>query len=127
MENEVTLLTGAELERVKSYIAEGRVIDFYKWAQWLHLRAEVLAELHGECQGCKARGMYHPAWVVHHVLHLRDHPELALSKYYRDPYTGELRRQLVPLCKECHWEAHPEEYRPKTQRHSEPLLTAEWW
>ncbi|MGF3214598.1 HNH endonuclease [Facklamia sp. P12945] len=32
-----------------------------------------------ECQVCKAEGKHTPAEMVHHVVHVRDNPMLALS------------------------------------------------
>ena len=59
---------------------------------------------HNDCLVCKAMGRRKAAEIVHHVKHLRDRPDLALSVY--DPDTGE--RQLVSVCKRCHEELHPE-------------------
>lgn len=57
-----------------------------------------------ECQLCKQHGRYRPGEIVHHVKHLKERPELALTIY--DPETGE--RQLITVCKRCHEEQHPE-------------------
>lgn len=57
-----------------------------------------------ECQDCKARGHHTPATLVHHIKHLKERPDLALSIY--DPDTKE--RQLVSLCRHCHELRHPE-------------------
>lgn len=75
----------------------------------------------GECQLCKARGRYRKAALVHHVQHLKDRPDLALSAF--DPDTG--RRQLVSLCRSCHEEQHPERMR-RTAPKPEPLTEERW-
>ena len=58
--------------------------------------------------------------AFHHVKHLRQRPDLALSIW--DPDTG--ARQLVTVCKACHEREHPE-----SLRRSVPAapLTAERW
>ena len=92
------------LKRLIALIASGQEYRFYSWSCWLHTRAEVLKLDHYECQRCKAKGRYSRAVLVHHVKHLKDRPDLALSIYDED--TGE--RQLVSLCFECHRAEHPE-------------------
>ena len=84
---------------------------------------EVLALDHYECQYCKAKGRYRRAKVVHHVNHLRDRPDLALSIWFRDA-KGIRRRQLISTCWDCHEEQHPERLRKKA---SKPPLTPERW
>ena len=115
-------ITGSsEIERVRRLLSEGREIVWYNCAPWQRLREQVLQMDHYECQRCKARGRYAKATIVHHVKHLRDRPDLALSIY--DPDTGE--RQLVSVCKRCHELLHPEsqrQYRPKGRP-----VTAERW
>lgn len=112
-------ITGAELQRLAALIASGREYKFYSWSCWLHTRAEVLKLDHYECQRCKAKGRYSRAVLVHHVKHLKDRPDLALSIW-----DGE-ERQLVSVCKKCHEELHPE-----SQRQYKPLakpVTEERW
>ncbi|MFR0798525.1 MAG: hypothetical protein ACLSHJ_07090, partial [Oscillospiraceae bacterium] len=74
---------------------------------------------HFECRHCKARGRFRKGRIVHHVKHLRDRPDLALSVF--DPDTG--ARQLETLCKACHELEHPESQRQYTLK--APPLTAE--
>ena len=102
-------------------VAEGREHDFYCSATWHRKRAAILKRDRYECQLCKARGRYRKAELVHHVNHLKDRPDLALSVW--DPDTGE--RQLVSLCKRCHEEQHPESQRQFARRR--PPLTSERW
>lgn len=112
-------------------ISEGRLAElrgllnadnehaFYSWPEWRRLRREVLKLDNFECQECKRRGVYSQAVIVHHVRHLRDAPELALSVY-----DGE-RRQLEAVCKSCHEALHPESQRQYAP--GAPPLTAERW
>lgn len=110
-----------KLARLRGLIADGHEAAFYSWRDWRNLRAEVLRLDRNECQMCKARGRYRKGKIVHHVKHLQDRPDLALSIW--DPDTGE--RQLVTVCKDCHEAEHPEsmrQYQPKA-----PPITAERW
>ena len=106
---------------IAGFIATGNVHKFYTSPAWERLRAEVLREDRHECQHCKARGCYTRANTVHHVMHVRDHPELALSRYYMDE-RGKPQRQLVSLCFACHEKEHEKE-RGKTE---EPLTPERW-
>lgn len=111
----------SELEKINTLLKERRENVWYNSATWGAMRATVLRLDHYECQRCKARGRYRRAEIVHHVKHLKDRPDLALSLY--DPDTGE--RQLMSVCKRCHEELHPE-----SQRQFAPKklpITAERW
>ena len=115
------MLTPTLLAKLRALIAAGREWEFYSWSQWLRRRGEVLELDHHECQLCRAQGRYRRGKIVHHVKHLRDRPDLALSIF--DPDTGE--RQLLTVCKTGHELEHPEafrQYAPKA-----PPLTAERW
>lgn len=114
-------ITQTQLARLQRLVNAGRGNEFYWWAAWLKCREQVLAYDRHECQLCKAQGKYRRAVLVHHVKHLRDRPDLALSLF--DPDTGE--RQLVSLCKTCHEAQHPEALRPLQP--PKPPLTPERW
>lgn len=73
---------------------------------------------HYECQHCKAAGRYRRAEIVHHVKHLRDRPDLALSIWDGD------ERQLVSVCKPCHEAEHPESLRKWET--VQPVTTERW-
>lgn len=107
----IVLLTGETLRQLKQLIIDDNVHEFYVSPEWRHLRSEVLQEQKNECQEHKRRGDYAKANHVHHVNYLRNHPELALSKWYVDG-NGKLQRNLVAVCKECHETVcHPERLR----------------
>ena len=80
---------------IATLIQQHKIIVFYKSVQWRHIRAEVLSEQHGECQSCKAKGLYEPATMVHHKEYVMKHPDLALTK-----------SNLIALCNECHYQIH---------------------
>lgn len=107
------------LAELRGLLEAGREHEFYSWPEWRRLRSDVLTLDNRECQECKRRGRYAKAVIVHHVQHLRDRPDLALSIYDGD------QRQLESVCKRCHEALHPE-----SQRRNAPVappLTAERW
>ena len=114
-------ISPTRLEQLRRLIDGGREGLFYWWPEWEELRDDVLRLDNRECQICKARGRYSRGTIVHHVKHLRDRPDLALSVW--DPDSGE--RQLVTVCKGCHEEAHPESLRRVPPRAE--AITAERW
>lgn len=117
-------ISPSRLEQLRALISTGNEDLFYHWGEWngKHgMRQEVLKLDRRECQLCKARGRYRRGTIVHHVKHLRDRPDLALSLY--DPDTGE--RQLITVCKACHEDEHPESLRQTAA--PKPPLTPERW
>ena len=117
-------ISPTRLDQLRKLTATGREDLFYSWSEWAGpdgVRQAVLKLDNCECQICKARGKYSRGTIVHHVKHLRERPDLALSIF--DPDTGE--RQLVTVCKACHEEEHPESLRRYAS--SKALLTAERW
>lgn len=117
------MISNYELQRLQRLIDTDRTDSFYHWTKWERLREDVLRLDNYECQRCKTRGRYRRAVVVHHVKHVKDRPDLALSLY--DPDTHE--RQLVSLCKACHEEAHPERIERWKYKAVKKRLTEERW
>lgn len=115
-------ISAFRLQQLQTMIGESRSTGFYDWADWERVRAAVLDLDHHECQICRTRHRYRKAALVHHVKHLTDRPDLALSVY--DPDTGE--RQLVSLCRSCHEEQHPERRRGCFAS-APAVLTVERW
>lgn len=70
---------------------------FYHTREWRRCREEALRRDHGQCMRCREQGKYTPAVTVHHVQHLREVPELALTL-----------SNLQSLCEACHNAVHPE-------------------
>lgn len=98
--------------------------SFYDSREWKRKRREILERDHFECCCCRARGRYTRAVIVHHVRHLEDAPELALSDTYVDG-CGAVHRQLISVCRDCHETVcHPERLRRTAL--PEPV-TAERW
>ena len=96
-------MTPKEINFVRECI-ETDIHRFYVWPVWLAKRQEILRADKYECQEHKRRGQYKRATTVHHVMHVKRHPELALESYYQD-CAGD-HRQLVSLCRDCHEAAH---------------------
>lgn len=84
---------------------DGKLYAFYKSRAWRNLRDKVLSDAHWECADCKAKGAYTKAVMVHHDMEVRQHPGLALSEWYTDEQ-GRRRRNLWPLCFDCHERRH---------------------
>ena len=103
---------------------DGNPLVFYTSYGWKKKRREVLALDHYECQRCKARGRYSRATMVHHVKHLRDRPDLALSVWDVEP-DGTRVRQLVSLCGACHEAEHPERFK-RCKPRAKPLTEERW-
>ena len=108
------------LIQLQQLVSTGESDLFYSWRAWRRLREKVLQLDHWECQRC--REVYNRvkrATIVHHVKHLTERPDLALSIW-----DGE-ERQLLSVCKQCHEELHPESQR-QFQPESVPI-TQECW
>ena len=101
------MITESQLKALTGLLESGEERSFYSWTAWKRVRKKVLDLDREECQICKSKGRYSPATIVHHVNHLRDRPDLALSVW--DPDTG--KRNLISLCKRCHELQHPEALR----------------
>lgn len=76
---------------------------FYHTGPWKRKRLEILRRDHYACQRCRMKGMYGRAVIVHHIQHLKDVPELALTD-----------SNLISLCGQCHDEVHPEKHKRKS-------------
>lgn len=82
-------------EQIRGMIAAGNLYAFYNDKYWRRLSHKIIKDAHGECQMCKAEKRLTAATLVHHVKHLRAHPELAYA-----------RENLMPLCHDCHERIH---------------------
>ena len=87
-------------EQIKQLIASNSVHKFYNSKYWRRLSKEIKKEYKNECLICKEQGKYSRSHIVHHVLHLKTHPELAYTRMYNG------RIQLMPVCLDCHNALH---------------------
>lgn len=108
--------------QIVALIAAGDVSPFYNDRAWRRLAREVRREQHNECQYCRQKGRYRRARYVHHVMRLREHPELAYCRFYLDSQ-GQAHRNLVACCFDCHEAQHPERFAQKPK----PQLNQERW
>lgn len=113
------MISGIRHAQLNALIQSGKAHDFYSWPEWDNLRAEVLKIDNYECQRCKEHHRHRRAVIVHHVRHLKDRPDLALSIYDGD------ERQLISVCKQCHEELHPESQR-QYKKTSNPVTSERW-
>ena len=109
-------------EWIRSLIQKDELWRFYKSKEWIALKNKIPKENHYECAECRKHGVItrhddggRLLSTVHHVCHVRDHPELALSEWYKDYSTGKLERNLIPVCKACHNKLHPEKIKRVNQ------------
>ena len=120
---QIVYMDGEQLATLIKLINTGQVHLFYVGGEWQRLRTEVLKEQRYECQCCKDKGRHTKANHVHHVNHLRDKPELALSKWYVDS-EGAVQRNLISVCKRCHESVcHPERLGVEKK---EPITVERW-
>lgn len=104
-------MTDQFFKRLVEWIASGNVHRFYVTKEWRRVSAKVLDRDKHECQICKSKGRYAKADLVHHINHVKNRPDLALSEEYKD-YDGTVKRNLISVCKNCHEnECHPERLR----------------
>lgn len=116
------MISAMRLHQLAALIAAGREAEFYSWTEWQATRLDVLKLDNRECQRCKEeKKKYRKGKIVHHVKHLKDRPDLALSIF--DPETGE--RQLITVCKDCHEALHPESMRQYKPRRA-PVTEERW-
>ena len=97
-------MTDKDIEKVKEFLRTDPK-KFYHWSKWRKLRKEVLKLDHNECVVCKAKHKRYPqkAYIIHHVHHLKDRPDLAL-----EIWDEEGKRNLISVCSDCHEALHPE-------------------
>ena len=113
------MISDFRLQQLQSLIASNREFLFYSWPERRALRPQVLRMDHFECQVCKRSRRYSAAKLVHHVKHLKERPDLALSVW------DGAERQLISVCKSCHEKLHPESQR-QYAKPTKPLTPERW-
>ena len=101
--------------RLLRLIEAGEHRRFYKRKEWKRKRKAILRRDNYECQRCKANGGYSRATTVHHIKHLTDRPDLALTD-----------SNLVSLCSACHNEEHPEKLKQYRAGEKEYITEERW-
>lgn len=72
---------------------------FYKSKAWQRCRASYISSVGGLCEKCLAKGLYRPAEIVHHKIHIT-------PDNIHDPNITLSHSNLEALCRLCHGEAH---------------------
>lgn len=109
---------------ITSLIAEDKIYKFYKSKEWIALRQKVLQEHHYECSHCRANGKIKKAETVHHVHHVKEFPQYALTQYIIDEQGNHISN-LIPLCNACHNKEHPEKtFKARTK--NKPVTDERW-
>lgn len=118
------MINPSQLERLNKLIAAGDEHRFYDWSAWKDpkhgVRSKVIKLDHSQCYYCR-KPLRPGEAIVHHVNHLTDRPELALSIYDENG-----KRQLVTVCKDCHEAQHPESLK-QFSGSGRPPVTEECW
>lgn len=74
---------------------------FYKGTAWHKCRAAYLKSVGGLCERCMSNGLFVPAVIVHHKIHITpeniDDPNIILDW-----------NNLEALCRDCHHDEHKE-------------------
>lgn len=92
----------------KLYLGSGEMardfaLSFYRGQPWRRTRDAYMRLGHGLCEECLKEGVYTPAVIVHHKIHLSpeniDDPDITLSF-----------DNLERVCNLCHAKLHPEIY-----------------
>lgn len=78
-------------------------VAFYHSKAWKDTREAYMRSHRGLCEPCLARGVYKPAAIVHHKVHLT--PE-----NISDPSVALSFSNLELVCRDCHAAEHPEIY-----------------
>lgn len=78
-----------------------RSIDrrFYESPEWRRCKAEYLKKANHLCERCLAKGIYEPAKIVHHKIHLTE-------ENYGDAEIMFGFDNLMAVCQSCHNDIH---------------------
>lgn len=73
--------------------------QFYKSPAWKNCRDGYMKKVSGLCERCLSQGLYEPAEIVHHKIHLT--PQNII-----DPSIALNYDNLEALCRNCHAKEH---------------------
>lgn len=108
-------------DAIRKLIEQDKLYKFYRSRAWRNLSHAVIAENNNECFFCKRSGKYSPAIETHHIMRVRDYPELAYSRFYHGT-DGRDHINLVPVCHDCHMQQHGKKFGGQKK-----FFTAERW
>ena len=72
---------------------------FYKSSAWIDCRLSYIKSVGGLCEDCLAKGLYTPAKVVHHKIHIS-------QDNINDPSVTLSWSNLKAVCQDCHAKEH---------------------
>lgn len=81
--------------------------SFYKSRRWKNARAAYIKSKGGLCERCLAKGIYRPADMVHHIVHLTE-------DNINDPSITLAWSNFQALCFDCHEQVHRKQERRYT-------------
>lgn len=109
---------------INKLIKQDKMYQFYKSKKWINLKNEVMEEFHHECYLCRQQGKISRAYIVHHIFHVRDYPQYALSRFVLNRETGKKERNLIAVCLSCHETVcHPEKREKALKKLEEKKIT----
>lgn len=80
-------------------MARAFALEFYSSKAWKEARSAYMRSVGGLCEICLSKGVYTPAVIVHHKIHLD--PETI-----KDPDVALAFENLQAVCRLCHAEQH---------------------
>ena len=99
------------IEIIKACIRDNDMHRFYGTYEWQQAARAARQQQHNECQRCRAKGLYAPCEVVHHIRSVKEFPELALDI-----------SNLECLCRPCHEAEHE-----RAAKEPKGFVNAERW
>ena len=81
-------------------------VGFYQSDEWLKCRESYLTKVGGLCEICLQNGIYTPAVIVHHKIHLN-------AENIKDPTIALSFDNLCAVCRDCHGKVHRPDRRYK--------------
>lgn len=107
------ILTKEHINWIKSLIASDKMVKFYQWKPWRELRLVALERDNHECQVCKRKGKYSKGRNVHHLIEVKERPDLALTL-----------SNLETVCIQCHNIIHDKRLKNDKRK---PFVNDERW
>ncbi len=90
-------------------MSTGKQSEFYNTPAWKNCREAYLRSRSGLCERCAEKGIFKPAEIVHHKIHIS--PE-----NIQDPNVLLDWKNLQCVCRECHAELHEDYYQSRSKK-----------
>ena len=89
--------------------------QFYKSNTWKICREQYIKQVGGLCEECLKQGLYEPATMVHHKVHLT-------AANIVDPKVALNFDNLEALCRDCHAKKHTTPKRYKIDEYGRVMI-----